>query len=206
MGIDAEMFVRTKYDFTPEELRVWHFRFGMAFHDHLWAFGTESNQVPEELQLHEIKVYEQDGPTIKPEPGERFLRLRPKSRYYGPGYERGNFPILKAMAEFLELLIPESEVWYGGDSSGVLAEKFGPMERQEMLHHWVSNQHMPYADGRNPYMPKQPDEPFCPYCKFQTAQYGWGETFRAYHCLGCGWRHIDRDGTIKTGWKIKDEM
>lgn len=201
MGVDAEMFVRTKHKVTDTDLRKWHYSLGCAFHEHLWAFGTHANKVPDKLYLFRVDRWAQDGPTLYPEKGETFLRLHPRTRYYGPGYERGDFPTIKALAEFLELLIPEAEVWYGGDLSGICAERFGPLEREQMLHHWVENQHRPYLTyGRDT---MNSTNPVCPYCHEVCPQYGWGGSYAAsYTCIGCGWERTTRDGKVYEGWKL----
>lgn len=206
MGVDAEMFVRTRTKVTEANLREWHYAFGSAFHDHLWAFGTHDNKVPETLYLFPVEVWEQDGDDIIPEEGETFLRLRPTSRYYGPGYERGDFPTLKAMAEFLEVLIPESEIWYGGDSSGMCAERFDRQAREEMLLHFVQHQHAPYLGHRNQYMETQPTWPKCPYCQRECPQFGFGKSYASFSCLGCGWKHVERDGKTETGWNLEKQF
>lgn len=208
MGIDAEMFVRTKTKVTPELLREWHCALGSAFHEHLWMFGTHENKVPEELFLFPVKRWEQDGPDIKPKPGETFLRLRPKSRYYGEGYERGDFPTLKSIAEFLEILIPDSEVWYGGDSSGVCAAPFGREQREELLRHFVKHQHSPYLDSgmRREMLPGKPARPVCPYCQQECPQFGFGGTYASFTCLSCGWKRIEKDGKVQMGWNLEKEF
>ena len=54
-----------------------------------------------------------------------------QARVYRWGFdERGDILTYCAVAEWLETHIPDAEVWYGGDSSSVLAAPFGETERR----------------------------------------------------------------------------
>lgn len=78
-------------------------------------------------------VYLQDGPDMKAQPGEWFLEVHVWTRYYNEGYERGNIVLICGLCDWVEENIPNSEVWYGGDSSGVLMEPFPRAKRQALL-------------------------------------------------------------------------
>lgn len=67
-------------------------------------------------------VWFQDGPEIVAGEDEQFVQVHMQSRYYGPDYERGDWPFIKSVAAWLERRFPGCEVWYGGDSSGICAE------------------------------------------------------------------------------------
>ncbi|HEU5026635.1 MAG TPA: hypothetical protein VFV01_17090 [Spirillospora sp.] len=43
--------------------------------------------------------------------------LSTMSRYYGPGYERGDWPSIYGAIRLLRAALPECRVFYGGDSS-----------------------------------------------------------------------------------------
>jgi hypothetical protein len=131
-------------------------------------------------------------------------------RYYGIGYERG--PILKIIeiATVLEYLLPECEILYGGDSSGVLAEPFTTTVQQELVQHYLGtaaeDPYGRYFDEGFSRGEKFPfDRPTCDLCKVPMIRSGWGQGFAAFHCAGCGHRVETRDSgktwvVSKKGW------
>jgi hypothetical protein len=187
MGIDAEMFVRTKQNVTPEFLRA-------ATHKLHSIFGSDIDTYVDDL-LEVVSKWKQDGPDIRPRKGETFVRVRLWTRYYGPGYERGNFRLIHDLAEVLETIFPESEVWYGGDSSGVLAEPFHAVARRKMRDHWLKHANAYYrqmgsmmgSGGRGA------DAPQCRKCQVPMSQYGFGGAYAAFSCE-CGERSVTRNG------------
>src|SRR5690348_13844539 len=103
MGVDCEMFVRTKTPVTPAQVRRWAYELVSAFGtDLLWVTRPgESTFDPEGRHALEIiDKHDQDGPTILPRKGETFIRARLWTRYYGKGYERGNLPAILAIADW----------------------------------------------------------------------------------------------------------
>lgn len=201
MGIDAEMLVRTRYDFNEEELKNWRFELHDAFSSAVWASRKWNTRA-----LAEIDVYEQDGPDVHPEPGERFLSVALSGRYYGPAYERGPLPDFIAIAEWLERRIPEAVVWYGGDSSGVAIRPFGKAEREHLFAHFVQHGHLPYGgDPRKGETDKLarfageelPTPPVCDFCGIPMRRYMWGGKFSSaagYSCVGCDSAVTTEDG------------
>ncbi|MEH6414078.1 hypothetical protein [Pseudomonas sp. CGJS7] len=79
--------------------------------------------------------YQQDGPPIDADPGECLLEINLFSRYYDEDYARGDPILIAAVADWLDAQIPGCEVWYGGDSSGVLAAPFGRQRRRQLIEH-----------------------------------------------------------------------
>lgn len=127
MGIDAQMFVRTMQPLTKEAVSVLCVQLLEEFDAlHFWI---RDGGGPLELRL----VFLQDGPPIRPKPGETFVEVHLVCRYFGLGYPRGPMPLIAAVAEWLEKNIPGGEVWYGGDSSGALAEPLTKELREELL-------------------------------------------------------------------------
>jgi hypothetical protein len=182
MGIDAEMFIRTKHPITPEILR-------RAEHMLFAIFGEDLHSWNDRI-LEVVAEWEQDGPTLRPDEGETFVRVHLATRYYGEGYERGNFRLIHDIAEALETLIPGGEVWYGGDSSGACAEKFGAAERAELRAYWLKHAHKPYHgvfwDGPGPK---------CRRCDVPMPQYGSGPRYSSHSCE-CGEKRVMRDGVV----------
>lgn len=189
MGIDARIFVRTMKQITDDEIKRLSFEIGCAFGaQRFFRWRNHHN-------ISRIKRIEQDGPPEDPDPGETMLEVHVSTRYYGPGYERGDLPFLVMVAEWLERRIPECEVWYGGDSSGVCAAPFGPEERSEMLDHFASPHGRDYFSSGNPLfsgaIAGSTDHPICKLCNEPMPQYGYGgmgSKRGMWSCGGCGSR------------------
>lgn len=193
MGIDAEMFVRTRQPLTPEQVRILAFRLGETF-------GADSFYRDRENMRHHLVVvdrYEQDGPDLLPEPGEQFLRVHLWTRYYGVGYERGDLPFIVALAAWLETNIPGGEVWYGGDSSGVCAKPFGQRQRNALFRHFARQGHEPYAGSFDRSLGRG-DRPVCGLCRQPMRQTMFSAgTDGGYTCVGCGHEMERRGGVLQ---------
>ena len=74
------------------------------------------------------------------------LEVRTLMRYYGPGYERGHWPDIKAMGDWLANTLGDSaEVRYGGDSADEWDELTPwPEARAECEAHWQAHANEPY--------------------------------------------------------------
>lgn len=73
------------------------------------------------------------------------IEARPATPYYGENYERGDWPELCAIIEFLRARIPESRVWYGPDTSDdltLVSRKW----LDDMWEYWAYNGCRPYDD------------------------------------------------------------
>ena len=194
MGIDAQMFVRTRAVVTTEQVREWAWRACAVFgrgrfsvirpesgHEDYWPKGCRALEI--------VPYYGQDGPDITPEPGETLIEAFIATRYYGEGYERGDVAFLLTFAAWLERVIPGASVFYGGDSSGVCAQPFGPAEREAMLRHAASRDGARYRTiswfgGASPR---------CEFCDAEMTGSMSGPGVRGYHCLGCGLHTLVRD-------------
>lgn len=199
MGIDAEMLVRTRQQFTPREVRNLSVDLVEAFGTELfllipdWAPDedyenefTPPADAPGRHALRLIKFYQQDGPDIHPEPGESFIELSLMGRYYGEGYERGSITDYLAMAEWLERRIPDARVFYGGDSSGVLAEPFDRAARERIFAHFCRVGHKPYRGGFNAMLDGTPDgRPACGFCGPRMTETGGSRDYSFYGCGSC---------------------
>ena len=105
------------------------------------------------------------------------------SRYYGPGYERGDYATIYLVAQWIERMIPGGEVWYGGDSSGVNATRFDKDAREALLDHFFEFGNGPYENGFGSGMPAVP----CTFCGDEPmAHYGGYGTISYWECCGCG--------------------
>lgn len=193
MGIDAQLLVRTRKPLSPLEVRK-------LSRDLVAAFGVRSFYVcppgdefdPDGRHALEIvSEYVQDGPTILPEPGEQFVDVHVATRWYGKGYERGDLILLIAVTEWLEIRIAGCSVWYGGDSSGVLAAPFDAAARRELFAYFAARGHDPYTSAFG--SAKAETCKFCADSPLHACLFGPNGT--GYVCAGCGLhRLVARDG------------
>lgn len=179
MGIDARILVKTKVHFTPEQLRHESYLLASALgHDNF--FITERHHALELV----VGAWEQDGPSVEPRPGEQFIEVNLWSRYYGPGYERGHWPIIRGVLCWFWANHPDCETWYGGDSSGVCVTRFTPKEVAELDNHFYTRGHRPYLGAFTSL--KHEKTPVCPWCHELANNCGGGGAQSFWHCTGCG--------------------
>lgn len=213
MGVDAEMFVRIKgRENWLNEDQVRRLSYDLAStigHDHFFIQQVDEQKPfgPPHHALTIIKPYGQaeyedgypdlkgkvvwlqDGDPIFAEEGEQFILVHLYTRYYGEGYERGNWLVIRTTAEFLEQALSGSQVWYGGDSAGILAEPFDAVARAKLHRHWLSNGRRPYARAFTPFGDSRP-APECPTCKVPMFSTGGGQGQSFWSCDGCGREEI----------------
>lgn len=208
MGVDAEMFIRVRgRDQWLSEDRVRSLAWALAGtmgHDRFMIhrpreggpgrhclsivepFVDEYDEAP---GLIGRRVIQQDAPPIVAADDEQFIRVHLFGRYYGKGYERGDWPFLRSVMEWLEVCIPGCEVWYGGDSSGVEHQHYGPVERADLNRHFLLYGHRPYLSGFG-FMAGE--APRCSFCKEPMIHSGGGGglgvpgAYDLFRCTGCG--------------------
>ncbi len=71
------------------------------------------------------------------------IQAHPSSAYYGPGYERGDWPELAAIIEYLRHRLNGVTVWYGDDASDVVRETTRTL-LDEMWAYWATHGSRPY--------------------------------------------------------------
>ncbi len=76
------------------------------------------------------------------------LQFSMNTPYYGPGYERGEWPKIAAVLEFLRRRLRPAQIWYGRDDMGRLQEVTAEFLDQ-MWEHWAENGGRPYHAKRN---------------------------------------------------------
>lgn len=199
MGIDARMFVRVPRAVSDNDLRDWNYRLGSMAHH--WLFLGSGDRIYHK-PLERIAIYKQDGDDIVPKDGETFLNVPLGGRYYSDGYERGDLLAYVGIAEFLEVLIPDCAVWYGGDSSGVCAELFDRSARTKLLAHASKVSHDPY----NSHFDSRRDvpQPMCQSCEFPMDRRGFGNNYALFTCNGCDWEIQIRDGQKIEGFNVAE--
>lgn len=188
MGIDARMLIILPYIPTAAQIALWSWDIAAALSaDKFMVPAITSAEAYDKEELTG-KIWYQDGPSIQAKENEFFLSVNLWSRYYGVGYERGDLIGLISVAEWIERNIPDSTVFYGGDSSGVCAEPWNKEEREKLLSHFMGEHGRDYYSSfgtldRSSYSP-----PGCANCVPERSQrrHGWGGEFAAYYCPGCG--------------------
>ncbi len=75
------------------------------------------------------------------------LQVRLMGAYYGPGYERGWWPEIAAVLEFLRRQLPNSQVWYGRDDGDWVREVTAE-SLDALWDHWAKHGGRPYYEGR----------------------------------------------------------
>jgi len=215
MGVDARMFIRIKGRnnwLSGDQVKRLSYEIGTAFSTDTF-FVTNPRQLSYEGQevrralsivapikdaeYHGLEpdfaakvVWTQDGEPIVAEDDEQFVKVSLRGRYYGPGYERGSWPTLRAIIFFLTEAVPQGQVWYGGDSSGMCAEHASPTFMAKMDRHWVNNARRPYVRYESKLklgLPKDSIEPpICELCEVPMADCGGSRDFTFYWCDGCG--------------------
>jgi hypothetical protein len=197
MGVNARMLVRIKGTITSDDARRWSY---LACS----AFGADRFRIDHEAKEHVFSIIDefwQDGPSIFPEPGEMFLSVALAGRYYGYHYERGNLPFYIMIASWIELTVPNATVWYGGDSSGVLARPFDTTYRTELWKYFCRVDHRPYRDDAG-WINSPTGKPTCPLCQVPMPQFGTGPKYAMFSCP-CGWTHVVKDGVVTAGPNIE---
>lgn len=194
MGIDAQMFVRTKNKVTDDEILNWAVQARIRFGELLWVWRDRRYYNKSRHCITRCDEYTQDGPSLKPRVGETFLEVHLSTRYWGPGYERGDLTGILALARWLEETIPSAVIHYGGDSSGVLAEPFDKAAREELWAH--------FRDNGNSYFTERLDQDgkgiWCDFCKRVPGTFCWGPgDQRGHFCHGCGQYFLEyEDGRV----------
>lgn len=219
MGVDAEMLVRIKgkqNQLSESEVRRVSYEIGTAFDNNFFFTMNPRQGVFKETRraleiMRPLKdaaeaadygldsahagrvVWSQDGDPIVAAEDEQFIKVNLYGRYYGKGYERGDWPKLRACIFWLSTRIPNCEVWYGGDSSGICAEHATPLFMADLDQHWVANARRPYVRYESPHkgmfgrMPKDDIEPpVCELCEVPMAEQGGSRDYSFFWCDGCG--------------------
>lgn len=120
------------------------------------------------------------------------LEVHLSGRYYGLDYERGNWPLFDSIRKWLQARIPESRVFYGGDSSDVLDE-MTPAFCDDLWRHFATVGHTPYTNAFN----RGGKARICAFCADRPMDaYGSSGNghYAAYRCDGCGLDEVTRDG------------
>ena len=112
-------------------------------------------------------------------------------RYYGVGYERGDWPVISALVRYVIKAVGDGgDVYYFGDSHGGIngLEPTTLASLDEIDDHWVKVGHKPYLVLED----KRP----CPDCNEPMWRSGWaGEKGEMYSCCMCEYSDWDKERT-----------
>jgi hypothetical protein len=202
MGVDAMMFVGVKRAMEPREINRLSADMVEAFGDqfNIYRPGNEYRDEPRHA-LSDVKTspyYEADdiGDCFKRNDVAQWLEVNLFGRYYGEGYERGDFPFLYALAKWLDARLPGCVILYGGDSDDRY-EPFDAKRREELFAHFAKNGHRPYRGGFGRFT-GDTSRPVCEFCAgTPMTNYGGGRGDTFYSCDGCGYKGIMTGGELK---------
>lgn len=198
MGVDAEMLVINKEEpLTEEKVQDLSWELCEAFgSDRFWIWKAAHGQTAQRA-LNIVNELHSGGPTLYPALGEQFIYVALGTRYYGPGYERGDLPFIVSVADWLERNIPYCSIWYGGDSSGIEVEPFDKPARDVMFAHFSQYGHRPYSgDPRTEQNGEDDLVTVCEFCTVKVRRYGFGGKYGGFRCPGCGETRATHDGGL----------
>lgn len=190
MGVDAVIQVRfsQKKDVPTKEKLL---EVSRAMGD---AFGADRFFIDREREQHALSLHTQEYFGHKDKDHvEELISVNTWARYYGPGYERGDFPFIIMLCEYLAAVFPNGDVYYGGDSGYRLA----PWDdvNEELWDHFTSSGRRPYVNAFSDFLGRKP--PTCGLCKWKYTNNGGGGRDSFWSCTGCGHRIItDSNGKI----------
>lgn len=142
-------------------------------------------------------VWTQDGPEIVAGDNEQFVKVHLWSRYYGEDYARGDWPTIRAVAEWLEMRFAGCEVWYGGDSSGICAEHLDRSARDKLNDFWLRNGRKSYNRMFSSVFEDSNIKTNCLCCEVAMISNGGGQGHTFWYCDGCDGKAISNHREIK---------
>jgi len=162
MGVDALFGVVPKEDLSNKEVLELSYRLAEAI-------GYDYFFIDRENGIHAI-TKQDDGS----------LRVNAVFRYYGPGYERGPWPLIAGVLEWLRRNI-DGTVVYGDDSSYKFIEVTDEF-MDEMWSYFAEKGHHDYfhygATGKV----------MCDFCRKPMTPVGWSYGKTLWLCHGCGYK------------------
>ncbi len=118
MGLDVEMIAKVPHRLTDEEVKRVAVRMQTAFGaDGILWVERGKHHCLSLLDPTDYKVSEAELPND----GSSYVGLNTLSRFYGPGYTRGDLVNILAVARYLRTAFKDSEIYYGSDSGGGLS-------------------------------------------------------------------------------------
>lgn len=195
MGIAVEMFAVTKKKITNEQIAGLSYQLSCAFgYENFFMLRKEDESSPEYRALEVVEAIgilsDEDITEITPKEDETFVRVSFNDAFYNIGYERGNFPLYKNVAEWLEIKIPDAVIYYGGDT--VYPILFDKEARGLLWKHYCEVNKTPYYEM----FQKSEQRPICDFCNHKMYQHSFSSNANEakYICNGCGGKLQTDDG------------
>ena len=188
MGVNAEMAFAVPSGLSERELCRLSYEAYSAFGASPFWLGYPRNRhaftLPAENEWRSV-----DAPD-----GWHVVFVNLNGRYYGPGYERGDWSTYSGIGRWLRHRLPGCIVYYGSDMGDVLSE-LTELVDGEMWQHFADNGGRPYREGFHHVFSEDIPTPECPYCLEPMVCNGGGGGGRAafYYCY-CGYDRETRDG------------
>lgn len=198
MGVDARMFVGLKEKMEPLAIRHLAADCAAAFGPQkFWikrpdAGYGKAHHVFEENASCE---YSEEDAYFKDHHAAQWLRVFLWGRYYGEGYERGDFPLYYALAKWIDTRLPGSVILYGGDTGGEY-ELFDTKRREDLFAHFARVAHKPYR-GAFAGIYGAKSVPLCDFCQVPLVNYGGGQGDIFYRCDSCEFKAIASEGLLR---------
>lgn len=174
MGVGAMMFVVPNKPLTDHELATLAGDLGAAFGPHTFWIDDEHHCLS--------RV---DGHWAKMVPAGA-LEVNWMMRYWGVGYERGDLPVILAVARWLEENV--GPVYYGGDCGDDFA-LFDEEAREKLWEHFssVGNPYFQRAGWFSDGNWNNTTQPKCKRCGDRSMSHnGGGGAIEFFICCGCG--------------------
>lgn len=158
---------------------------------HALSFVIDDNaRYPDEFEEFHDRPFDPAGPAMfsqdsSEEPylialeNEQFIACHLFSRYYDEDYARGDWKTLFFVLMWLVYNIKDSEVWYGGDSSGCLMEQMTAERMNELSKFYLTS-------GNDSYWMNKKIANQCEFCAIGVVHSGGGAGVEFYGCDGCG--------------------
>jgi hypothetical protein len=190
MGVDVELVANLKdRRLTDDELLSYSVKMCVAIGADNFFIGLSNNtdhaitRVGADSWHRETIVYQSD---------DNILAVNMSRRYWGPGYERGDWPVIHYTILWIQTVLDAREVWYGGDTGEALE-----LVDDKMLVSYT-NKYLA-GDSMNYWMRRLGGSWVCPTCRIGTSNCGGGQGDTFLHCNGCGRNYIQfADGVVKT--------
>ena len=195
MGVDAIMFFQIKEKPTKTQLKHWSYALGQRFgKDRFWIFRKENRHILSLIDPSGDCYQERDevvsyyGVPYT----EYMVNVNLASRYYGPGYERGDFPTIYLVWKWIKFNIPGVVVYYGGDSDSEF-EEATEISMNGMLEYFLKEGNDPYRRGWQVLVQDDLPTPPCDFCEMPMIRHSWGEGTGKWDCPGCGFEMYTTD-------------
>lgn len=168
MGVDVVLFVKTDRVLSLEERwsLTWRYCEATGSDDSKYCHGP----------VFEYREYEGDC---------GLLHVFCMDRWYGKGYERGNWPSIYGKIQWLLLNFPGCDIFYQPDSSDdERRQPFTEQQAQELWKHWAEFGGEPYRRG---FGRDNIDSPKCCGGHIYVNGSGGGERMGYCPCCGSSW-------------------